>query len=416
MGPPVEGMTNDDKNNKNDTGSNTNGNTNDTDTTSKNNNTNNTNNTDTTNRKNDTNSTDTSSAAFLQPPIAAPSNRPPCPRANTRTSQSGPRVWSKVARTPIFDGANGVIYKALDASRSVFVVVKTVKVQPWHTPDVYRRSVLREYDNLARCQACRHVATVHDVCSSDASPELSLVVQYYPHGDLLDFLGSLRAKRVAMPPSLQDAVFKQIVRAVDFLHRHDVVHRDLKPENFLIDAQGSLRLNDFGCSLDLQRLGEQLPLNGPSCGTPSFKSPELFGLEAAARAGTPADPAFDFRAVDVWALGIVCFHVYLMAAPWPHANVAADDRAKALDLYLKNFPLDDAQVRRLADRLNDTRCSTQLNPALLLFKKMHYDARLELLAMLHPVPAKRPTTGALLASSWLSQAYAKPGDILALAR
>ncbi|GEQ70022.1 hypothetical protein JCM33374_g3698 [Metschnikowia sp. JCM 33374] len=329
--------------------------------------------------------------------------------------------WVKLSRKPIFDGANGVIYKASDAKNTVFVVIKTVKKQPWQSPVLYQHSVMREHDNLAKCAASKYVVDVHDVVSCSGSLDLSLIIQYCPRGDLLDCLSRLRSKRVHMASHLKDAVFKQIVRGVDFLHRHEIVHRDLKPENFLIDAQGTVKINDFGCSLDLNRLDEQLPLNCLNCGTPSFKAPEIFGLDNVAGDANACvcpspriDPKFDFKSVDVWALGIVCFHLFLMSVPWTSADVVSETRNKNMELYIKNYPANQNHLRSLADRLNDKNYNTSLNPALSLFKKIHYDARLELLAMLHPVPAKRHTTALLLQSSWLTQAYAKPEEILTL--
>lgn len=41
---------------------------------------------------------------------------------------------------------------------------------------------------------------------------------------------------------------KQIVEALAYLEKKNIIHQDIKCENILIDNEGVLKLCDFGCS------------------------------------------------------------------------------------------------------------------------------------------------------------------------
>jgi serine/threonine-protein kinase len=72
------------------------------------------------------------------------------------------------------------------------------------------------------------------------------------------------------------ALMVQVCEAVAFAHRNLVVHRDLKPSNILVDAEGRVKLLDFGIAKLLEVEGE-----GPEATrvqdrylTPGFAAPE----------------------------------------------------------------------------------------------------------------------------------------------
>ncbi|KAF4720805.1 Calcium calmodulin-dependent protein kinase kinase 2 [Perkinsus olseni] len=68
-----------------------------------------------------------------------------------------------------------------------------------------------------------------------------------------------------------------VLQGLEFIHSRHVVHRDIKPENLLIDAQGRVRISDFGSARivgeeDSMGLGSTLGCTYP------FLAPEMCGI------------------------------------------------------------------------------------------------------------------------------------------
>ncbi|XP_036089191.1 serine/threonine-protein kinase MARK2-like [Rousettus aegyptiacus] len=127
-----------------------------------------------------------------------------------------------------------------------------------------------------------------------------LVMEYVSGGDLFSYLethGPMTEDQARGP-------FRQLVSAVQYCHQKGIVHRDLKPENVLFDAQRTVRLADFGLSIQFGD-GKLRTL----CGTLPYAAPELFlGLE------------YDGPAVDVWSLGVVLYNMLTTTLPFHGAD------------------------------------------------------------------------------------------------
>jgi len=94
------------------------------------------------------------------------------------------------------------------------------------------------------------------------------VLEYCAGGELYNLL---QKKRVFSEDQAKFYV-AQIVLALEYLHLNNIIYRDLKPENIIIDAQGYIKLTDFG--LSKKNIDDEL-LTYSICGTPEYLAPEI---------------------------------------------------------------------------------------------------------------------------------------------
>ncbi|GMR39427.1 hypothetical protein PMAYCL1PPCAC_09622, partial [Pristionchus mayeri] len=66
--------------------------------------------------------------------------------------------------------------------------------------------------------------------------------------------------------------FKQIVEAVDYIHKKKMMHRDLKPSNILIASDDVVKICDLGIATDMRAAGSQTTLT--NIGSIPYKAPE----------------------------------------------------------------------------------------------------------------------------------------------
>ncbi|KAG8345843.1 Protein tyrosine kinase Protein kinase domain [Trypanosoma vivax] len=83
---------------------------------------------------------------------------------------------------------------------------------------------------------------------------LYMVMEYMPGGDLISWL-CIKQKFDVESTRFYIA---ELCAAVASVHEMFFVHRDIKPDNILLDAQGHIKLTDFGLSKRFAKAGEEL--------------------------------------------------------------------------------------------------------------------------------------------------------------
>ncbi|XP_003386170.1 PREDICTED: hormonally up-regulated neu tumor-associated kinase homolog [Amphimedon queenslandica] len=163
---------------------------------------------------------------------------------------------------------------------------------------------------------------------------------------------------------------RQIVSAVDHLHKAGLIHRDLKVENLLLDGNMDLKLIDFGLSNEefiVDETGREIHCR-TQCGSPAYAAPELLGQKQ-----------YD-RAVDIWSIGV---NMYAMLTG-------------CLPFTVEPFNITALHAKMLQNKMNPIPDHISANATDLLRR------------MLTASPDKRITMDELIAHPWLSEGHALP--------
>ncbi|XP_009318524.1 PREDICTED: cGMP-dependent protein kinase 2 isoform X3 [Pygoscelis adeliae] len=107
-----------------------------------------------------------------------------------------------------------------------------------------------------------------------------------------------------------------VTEAFDYLHHTGIIYRDLKPENLILDAEGYIKLVDFGFA---KKIGSGQK-TWTFCGTPEYVAPEVI-----------LSKGHDCS-VDFWSLGILVYELLTGSPPFSGA-----DQMMTYNLILKGI-------------------------------------------------------------------------------
>ncbi|KAK1171540.1 hypothetical protein AOXY_G6396 [Acipenser oxyrinchus oxyrinchus] len=160
---------------------------------------------------------------------------------------------------------------------------------------------------------------------------------------------------------------RQIMSAVEHMHRHGIVHRDLKIENFLLDEYNNIKIVDFGLSNTLKPEYLSLELLNTQCGSPAYAAPELL-----------AHKKYGPK-VDVWSIGVSMFAMLTGTLP---------------------FTVEPFNIKQLHQKMINGEISSM--PPDISKGAMQF-----LMSFLEPDPAKRPHIKEAMEEKWLNDGYIK---------
>jgi CheY-like chemotaxis protein len=197
-------------------------------------------------------------------------------------------------------GGMGTVYRARDLELEEEVAIKTLR--PEFLSDATLLLRFKDEIRLARRLSDPNIVRTHDF--GEWSGVCFLTMEYVEGitvRELLDTRGKL-----SMSSTL--AIATQLGHSLAVAHEHGVIHRDIKPQNLLLDADGVLKVMDFGISRLAER-ASTITEAGLVIGTPAYMPPEqLMAEEVDARS-------------DLYAAGVVIYECLTGQTPFQGSTV-----------------------------------------------------------------------------------------------
>jgi serine/threonine protein kinase len=248
-------------------------------------------------------------------------------------------------RTAIGSGATATVYKAYVNDRGGFSRLRPgqfVAVKEMIGVNPKRISIIEREVAMHKSIVHSHIVNYFGfyVPDDESMPflvdprpptqsKVCILLEYCDAGSLCQLYG----KNGGPLPNLAiRSYLYQALQGVAYLHARGIVHRDIKGLNLLLTREGTCKLGDFGCAVDLstQRDGQFHSLQG----TPFWMAPEMFEVSADGLGGD--------LAADIWSIGATAWELATGDRPFRQFNT--DFQLALFFSEIKNdadmFPID----------------------------------------------------------------------------
>ncbi|KAL1174161.1 hypothetical protein V6Z11_A05G458300 [Gossypium hirsutum] len=196
------------------------------------------------------------------------------------------------------EGSFGKVYKGRRKYTGQTVAMKFIMKHGKTEKDIHN---LRQEIEILR--KLKHENIIEMIDSFESQQEFCVVTEF-AQGDLFQILEDDKC----LPEEQVQAIAKQLVRALHYLHSNRIIHRDMKPQNILIGAGSVVKLCDFGFA---RAMSTNTVVLRSIKGTPLYMAPELVREQ-------PYN-----HTVDLWSLGVILYELFVGQPPFYTNSVYA---------------------------------------------------------------------------------------------
>ncbi|KAG2491630.1 hypothetical protein HYH03_010001 [Edaphochlamys debaryana] len=205
----------------------------------------------------------------------------------------------------LYKGASSAVYRATCLHSGYRVALKVYFLS--HVSTGVMHMIQREMEIHAGAQ---HPNIIKLYGAFVSEKHLVLVMEYATRGDLFGITQRHQLNEL----QITEVVMRPLISALSFLHAKGICHRDIKPENVFFTSDWTLKLADFGVSIDL--IKERAVTR---TGTDGYMAPEVCRCPLkAAPEDNKQDRSLAYgSACDVWALGVLSYELLVGFTPLP---------------------------------------------------------------------------------------------------
>jgi serine/threonine protein kinase len=231
---------------------------------------------------------------------------------------AGSRVGPYLILEKLGEGGMSEVFKGIEPNLERYVAIKIMHRTNLSSPDV-----MANFMEEARAIANLRHTNIVPLYSAGEEQGVPYLAMGYIEGQTLE--DWIMAGRLLSPDEAM-WFMRQAVAALEYASRSNIIHLDVKPANFMVDAENTVMLTDFGLARKQTEVASGTR-DDELQGTPAYASPEHIMQEKP-----------DLR-TDMYCLGASLFH--LMTGEFVYPGETTEDVCRAH--VFSPFPIETLQ-------------------------------------------------------------------------